>query len=141
MKNTKPLEDYKINTKIKLALLWTSLMSLYIYADYFELMTPGKLEKMMLLQTPVGPTSPGLLVIFSVLLIIPALMIAFSILLVPIINKWMNLLFGVLYSGISILIILSDIGSEWHNFFVLYNFVELFVLITILYQAWRWPKQ
>lgn len=136
-----PLEDYKVNIKITLALLWTSLMSLYIYADYFELMTPGKLEKMMLLQTPVGPTSPNILVIFSVLLIIPALMIVFSIILIPVVSKWMNLIFGFIYSVISILIIVSNIGSEWHNFFVLYNFIELFVLVTIIYKAWRWPKQ
>ena len=28
-----PLTDYRINVKIKLALLWSSLMLLYIYAD------------------------------------------------------------------------------------------------------------
>jgi hypothetical protein len=74
----KSLENYNINVKLKLALLWASLMFLYIYADYFELMTPGKLEKMMQLKTPMGPTSPDLLIIFAILLIIPALMIIFS---------------------------------------------------------------
>ena len=69
--------DYSINTKIKLAILWTSLMFLYIYTDYFQLMTPEKLEKMISLQTPMGPTSPDLLVIFSVILIIPTLMIGY----------------------------------------------------------------
>lgn len=136
----KTLENYEINVKVKLSLLWTSLMFLYIYADYFELMTPGKLENMMQLKTPMGPTSPNLLLVFALLLIIPALMIILSIFLAPGVNKWTNLIFGVLYATISILIIISSSDSDWHRFYVLYNFVELFVLITILWQAWNWPK-
>ena len=66
-------------------------MFLYIYADYFRLMTPGKLEAMMKLQTPMGPTSPGLLVTFSAILIIPALMTVLSIFLKPKINKGLNI--------------------------------------------------
>ena len=135
------LENYKINVKVKLALLWTSLMFLYIYADYFELMTPGKLESMMQLKTPMGPTSPDLLIIFALLLIVPALMIALSIFLSPPVNKWTNLVMAVIYAGISILIIISSIGSDWHRFYVLYNFIELVVLLTILWQAWQWPKK
>lgn len=135
------LEDYKVNVRVKLALLWASLMSLYIYADYFELMTPGKLERMIQLQTPMGPASSDLLVIFSLLLIIPALMIVFPVFLSPQLSKWMNLVFGVIYAVISILIIIYDIGSEWHRFIILYNFIELFVLTTILWQAWQWPSK
>ena len=134
------LTDYKIHVKIKLSLLWTALMFLYIYADFFNLMTPNSLEKMIQLETPVGPTTPGLLIIFSILLIIPALMIALSIFLKPIINKWLNIIMGILYAFISILIIVSDIGSEWHTFFVIYQFVELFVFAAIIWQAWNWPK-
>jgi Family of unknown function (DUF6326) len=139
--NGKALENYKINVKLKLSLLWASLMFLYIYADYFELMTPGKLEKMIQLKTPMGPTSPDLLLIFAILLIVPALMIVLSIFLAPVISKWANIIFGIVYAAISVLIIVSSIGSEWHRFYVLYNLVELFVLIAIIGQAWKWPYQ
>ncbi len=139
--STESLTNYRINTKIKLAFLWTTLMFLYIYADYFRLMTPEKLEKMMKLQTPMGPTSPGLLVIFSVILIIPALMIIISILLKPQINKWLNILIAFVYAGISILIIVSGINNEWQTFFVIFNFVEIIVFAMIISQAWRWPRE
>lgn len=140
MQNRPSLEDYKINVRIKLALLWTTLMSLYIYADYFDLMTPGKLEKMTGLQTPAGPTTPGLLITFSVLLIIPALMIFLSVFLTPWVIKVLNLLFGSIYAFISIVIIINEFRNPWHGFFVLYNIVELIVLGMILWQAWKWPK-
>lgn len=133
------LADYKINIKLKLALLWAALMSLYIYADYFNLMVPGKLKQMMDSQTPVGPTTPGLLITFSLLLIVPAIMIVLSIFLQPFINKWLNILFGLLYSIISILIIISGMGDSWETFFVLYNVIELIVLSTIIWQSWKWP--
>jgi hypothetical protein len=38
------LEDLKINVKIKLSALWASVMFCYIYADYFGLYRPGKLQ-------------------------------------------------------------------------------------------------
>ncbi len=138
--NPKSLTDYRINIKIKLAILWTALMFLYIYADYFRLMTPKKLEEMIKLQTPMGPTSPGLLVIFSVILIIPALMIFLSVFLKPQINKWLNIFVASIYACISILIIVSGIGNEWQTFFVIFNFVEILVFAMIISQAWKWPR-
>jgi hypothetical protein len=140
MNNKTVLEDIQINIKYKLAFLWTTLILLYIYADYFELMTPGKLEKMIALKTPVGPTSPQILISFSILLIVPALMVTLSIFLKPILSKWLNIIFSVFYGSISVLIIVSEFGSKWHEFYVLYNMVELIILITIFYQAWKWPK-
>ncbi|AWM12893.1 hypothetical protein DI487_02755 [Flavobacterium sediminis] len=138
--NSKSLIDYKINLKIKVASLWTALMFLYIYADYFRLMTPNKLEKMINLQTPMGTTTPKLLVIFSVLLIIPALMIFLSIFLKPQLNKWLNIIISSLYAIISILIIISSFGNEWQMFFVLFNIIELMLLILIMTLAWKWPR-
>ncbi|MEO2052818.1 MAG: DUF6326 family protein [Allomuricauda sp.] len=138
--SSKSLANYSINVKIKLAALWTSLMFLYIYADYFQLMTPNKLERMIDLKTPMGPTSPEILVVFSILLIVPALMIFLSVFLQPQINKWLNIIVAAIYMGISILIIASTIGDQWHTFYLLFNFVETIVFITIIIQAWKWPK-
>ncbi len=138
--NLKSLTNYKVNTKIRLASLWTTLMFLYIYADYFRLMTPEKLEKMMKLKTPMGPTSPSLLVIFSVILIIPALMIFLSVFLKPQINKWLNIVIAILYASMSILIIVSSIGNEWQTFFVIFNFIEILIFAIILTQAFKWPR-
>ena len=138
--SSKSLTNYNVNIKIKLAALWTALMFLYIYADFFQLMTPKKLEKMIDLQTPMGPTSPEILVIFSVILIIPSLMIFLSVFLKTQINKWLNICIAALYASMSILIIVSTLGSEWHAFYILFNLIEVFVFAMIIYQAWNWPK-
>ncbi|MBN3521047.1 hypothetical protein JYB62_13640 [Algoriphagus lutimaris] len=138
--SSRSLTDYNVNIKIKLAALWTSLMFLYIYADFFQLMTPKKLEKMIDLQTPMGPTSPGILVVFSMILIVPSLMVFLSVFLKPQINKWLNICIAALYASMSILIIVSTLGSEWHIFYILFNLIEVFVFAMIIYQAWNWPK-
>ena len=138
--SSKSLTNYNVNIKIKLAALWTTLMFLHIYADFFQLMTPKKLEKMIDLQTPMGPTSPEILVVFSVILIIPSLMIFLSVFLKTQINKWLNICIAALYASMSILIIVSTLGSEWHTFYILFNFIEVFVFAMIIYQAWNWPK-
>ncbi|HEY5689377.1 MAG TPA: DUF6326 family protein [Yeosuana sp.] len=138
--SSKSLTNYNVNIKIKLVALWTSLMFLYIYADFFQLMTPNKLEKMIDLQTPMGPTSPEILVIFSVILIIPSLMIFLSVFLKTQINKWLNICIAALYASMSILIIVSTLGNEWHTFYILFNLIEVFVFAMIIYQACYWPK-
>ncbi|WP_343486876.1 DUF6326 family protein [Allomuricauda sp. d1] len=135
------LNNPQVNIKTKLAMYWTSRMFLYIYADYFGLMVPGHLERMIAVETPVGPTTPGLLIVFSVLLIIPALMILGSVVLKPSINKWLNIVVGIFYAIISILMIVGDINNEWMAYFVLYQFVELGVFALIVVTAWKWPKE
>ncbi len=135
------LLDYKVNVRIKLSSLWATLMALYIYADYFQLMTPGTIEGMQSLESPVGPITPTLLVIFSVILIIPALMIFLSLSLPPAFAKWLNILFALSYAAISVLIIVADIGNAWQASFVLYNFIELFVMITAFIMALKWPRE
>jgi hypothetical protein len=138
--SSESLTNYNVNIKIKLAALWTALMFLYIYADFFQLMTPKKLEKMINLQTPMGPTSPEILVIFSVILMIPSLMIFLSVFLKTQINKWLNICIAALYANMSILIIVSTLGNKWHTFYILFNLIEVFVFAMIIYQAWNWPK-
>lgn len=140
-KEKNQLTNFHVNTKIRLAFLWATIMSLYIYADYFSMMTPNSIERMMDLQTPLGPTTPGILIGFSILLILPALMIPGSILLQPTFVKWLNIIFGLIYAIISVLLIILEISSQWMTFLILYQVVELFVFALIIRQAWYWPKE
>jgi len=140
-KNKNQLTDFHVNTKSRLAFLWATIMLLYIYADFFNLMTPNSIKSMMELQTPLGPTTPGILIGFSILLIIPALMIPGSILLQPTFVKWLNIIFAFIYAIISVLIIISDISNQWMTFFILYQVVELFIFALIIWHAWNWPKK
>jgi len=131
------LKDYKINIKLRLAALWTSLLFCYIYGDYFELYIPGKTQGILsgssMLATPVK------LLTASIVLLIPSLMIFASVLLKPFINKWLNIVIASLMGLITLLVGLVSF-SEWRIFYVIYAFVETIIAIIIVYQAWHWRK-
>ena len=41
------LEDVNVNVKIKLSVLWATLMFIYIYVDIFRFFQPGELEHIL----------------------------------------------------------------------------------------------
>ena len=138
MNHSNKLEDFKVNVKIKLAALWTSVMFCYIYEDYFELYVPKKLERIIsgdgLLNTPMKLFSA------SFVLIIPALMIFLSILLIPKLSRLFNIIFGTLYTAL-MLWIASNYSDKWLRFAVVFAIVESIITAIIVWYAWKWPRQ
>lgn len=136
--NRNNLEDEKVNIKIKLSALWASVTFLYIYGDYFELYVPKKIVGIIdgnsMLDSPVK------LFLASLLLAIPAMMICLSILLKPLLNKWLNIVFGIFFTAIMLLIAVTSI-SEWRAFYVFYAIVESVLTSLIVWTAFNWPKQ
>jgi hypothetical protein len=137
MKNT-VLEDFKINVKIKLAFLWASVTFLYLYGDYFELYIPGKTSSLINGSNLLN--SPAKLFLASLLLAVPALMVCFSILIKPRWNKWLNIIFGLFFTVIMLLIAVTSI-TEWRAFYVFYAILESILTSIIVWTAFNWPKQ
>lgn len=131
-----PLSDIKIDVKLKLAALWTSVMFLYLYADYFELYVPGKLQGMM--EGHVGPVmraTQGMLMGGAVMMAIPSVMIFLSVALRPRLNRWLNIVCGVLYTVIILM-------TMWRwAFFVVYGVIEIVLTGLVVWYAWTWPKE
>ena len=75
--STRSFEDFKINVKIKLSLLWTTVTLCYLYGDYFELYVPKKIVGLINGENILD--SPLKLFSASALLAIPALMVFLSI--------------------------------------------------------------
>jgi Family of unknown function (DUF6326) len=119
--------------RIKLAALWTSAMFLYIYADYFGLFVPGELQSMLKgIIGPLGNVTQGVMLGASVVMVIPSVMIFLSVALAPKPARWLNIVFGVLYT----LIILVTMW-RW-AFFVLYGVVEMTLTALVVRYAWNW---
>jgi len=138
MNHTNKLEDFKVNVKIKLSVLWTSVMFCYIYEDYFELYVPKRVERIIsgesLLNTPQKLFSA------SWVLIIPALMIFLSILLKPKLSRLLNIIFGTCYTAL-MLWIASNYSDKWLTFAVVFAIVESIITSIIVWYAWKWPRQ
>jgi hypothetical protein len=131
------LERYRLPVGIRLALLWTSLMFLYIYNDYFDMYSPGTIEGMAAGRIgPLGPATDAVLIGVAVLMAIPALMIFLSAALPPIASKWLKVVFGLAYTGIEALTL---IGSR--PFYQLIVVLEIVLSALIVWTALRWPRQ
>lgn len=129
-------EDIKVHVRFKLFALWTSVMFFYIYGDYFELYQPGKLQDMLSGRLPFGAISQGALLGMAAVMIIPSLMPFLSLVLPAAVNRWVNIVFGVIYSVIMIVVI----RGGWH-YYVLYGLIEITLTVLIVWYAWTWPRQ
>ena len=132
------LEEIKINLRVKLAALWTSVTLCYLYGDYFELYVPHKTEGLVngqnLLDTPIK------LLLAAVMLAIPALMVYLSVTLKPTICRLLNIVFGIFFTAIMLLIAVTSL-TDWRMFYVFLALVESFLTARIVIYAWKWPKQ
>lgn len=131
------LEDFKINIRIQLSALWTSVMFCYIYGDYFELYVPKKVEGLLNGQNMLD--SPAKLFLATLILTIPALMIFLSLILSPILTRWLNIGLGLFLTLFTLLVGISSL-SEWRTFYVFLSFLESILTIIIIVKALNWPK-
>jgi len=134
-RNAVAFEDIQVHVRFKLFALWSSLMFFYIYGDYFELYQPGKLQKMIAGSSPLGSISQGLLLGMSAVMVIPSLMPFLSLVLPVGVNRWMNIVFGAVYTVIMIL----AIRGGW-SFYIIFGLIEIALTVLIVWYAWTWPK-
>jgi len=130
------LQDYRPPVKIRLALLWASLMFLYIYNDYFTLFLPNVITHMSAGQMgPLGAISQPLMIGVSLLLSIPALMIFLSVALPTVLSRWLNVLLGLAYTAVEVL----TFASPWLFYKITVGF-EIALTLLIIWFALRWPR-
>lgn len=130
------LKDEKVSIKLKLAALWTSLMFLIIYLDYFHLYMPGKIADIQMGRVYVFDISQGFLMVALALVAVPAMMIFLSVSLPAIINRWANIIFAAL----NIPCILYNLAGEAWMHMVLGAVVQVILLSLIIRYAWKWPR-
>ncbi len=132
------LVDANIDIKFTLTAIWTSATLCYLYCDFFELYQPGKLQTMLSGQMgPLGQTTQGILLGVCIPLSVPALMIFFSISLPAKHSRIANLIFGVLFTLIMLVFLVSPRIWLYYKYFAV---VEVALTCTAVWLAWKWPK-
>lgn len=137
MKKTRAaLDDINIHVRFKIAALWTSVMFCYIYGDYFGLYKPGTLQGMLEGKMgPLGAVTQAMLLGTSVMLAVPGVMVFLTLALPPALSRWLNVIFGVVYTVIMIL----TMPGEW-AFYVFFGIVEVVLTGLVAAYAWTWPR-
>jgi len=132
------LENQKVNIKIKLAALWASVIFCYLYGDYYELYTPDKVNSLITGENVLD--SPTKLLIASIVMAIPSVMVAASIILKPKINRILNIFFGTIFTLMMLYIGIFSM-TEWYSFYVFLAFLESIITFLIVWYAWKWPRE
>ena len=86
-------------------------------------------------MAPLGAVTQGVLVGTSAMMAIPSVMIFLSVALKPNVNRWLNIIFGSLFT---VIILITMWG--W-AFYVFYGVIEITLTSLVVWYAWNWPKQ
>jgi len=114
---------------IKLAGIWVVVTLIYLYGDMFRVMSGDHAEQMKAMQF----TSPMWLGI-AVLMLIPILMVFFSLTLDQPVNRWANIIVAVGFFLLNLFSI-STYPSAYDKFLLVVSMV--FNVVTVWY-AWDW---
>jgi hypothetical protein len=67
-------------------------------------------------------------------------MVAISVFASPKLNQLLNMLFGLTFTLMMLLIGLFSL-TEWYSFYVFLAFLESIITFTIFWTAVKWPKE
>lgn len=133
----KVLEDAKVNVKLKISALWAAVMLLFAYGDIFGYFRTGFIQGVMAGTVAGNQINQVFMMGISVYVAIPSLMVFLSLVLKPQVNRWANIILGILYP---VTILLSCIGETWANYIFL-SILESVLLLLVVWYAWTWPRQ
>lgn len=138
-KSKQPLEDVRVNVKVKLTALWTAVMFLYAYADIQHLvLQPGSVDE--ILKGTIGgiQITPMFLFGAAVLMVIPSVMIYLSVALPARINRWTNLIVGSAYTLVTVITVFMP-PRAW-SYYYFYNVMEVVLTALVVWHAARWAR-
>ena len=118
------------NVGTRISTLWIVVMFTMVYADILSFITPGELQKMWDGSAGVHLT-PGLLLVFAILLEIPVLMIYLSRVLKPTANRWAN----TVAVAVTIMYVIGG-GSFNLPHYIFFAAVEIGCMAYIVWSVW-----
>src|SRR5665647_2115868 len=113
-----------------------SLMFLYLYNDVFGSFRQDQVEKVLSGEIGLNQVS---LFGAAILMAIPIFMIFLSLALPAKVNRRVNIIVGIAYAVVLVLVNLVP-GGTW-AYYAFYEILEAVFIALIVWYAWKWPKQ
>jgi hypothetical protein len=137
MKKTIELEDTKVSTKVKISALWIAILFIFAYVDIFAFYKPGMIAGIQAGKVFMFQITQTFVFLTTLYIVIPSLMVFLSLVLVPKVNRWTNIIVAIFYL---VTILGSCIGETW-AFYLFGSLVESILLGVIVWYAVKWPKK
>ncbi|RPJ21089.1 MAG: hypothetical protein EHM33_27015 [Chloroflexi bacterium] len=130
--NTSTTPAKKFDTKVLLSTLWIVVMINMLKADILSLYIPGAAEELARTSVSAGASIPQLMLVGAIMGEIGIAMIVMSRVLNHGINRWVNIVVGI----VTIAYIWGGMASYPHYIFI--ATVETLCLLLIVGFAWTW---
>lgn len=124
----------KLDTKILLSILWIVVMINMLKADILSLFIPGAAEELARTSASTGTPIPQLMLGGAIMMEISIVMIILSRVLKCGTNRWVNIIVSI----ITIVFVVGGGAAYPHYIFI--ATVEVFCLLLILWNAWKWKN-
>lgn len=129
-------EPAQVSVRVKLAVLWTSMLLVFAYVDLFSLYRPDNRADLAAGKLGGFTVNQAFLLGTTIYVVIPALMVSCAVILRPRVNRIVNTVVSSVYA---LTIVVGAIG-EW-GYYILGSAVEVALLAAIVHYAWNWPTR
>jgi Family of unknown function (DUF6326) len=126
----------RIDTRLKIAALWTATLFVFAYVDLFSLYRAdvrADLDRGRVFAFDVGQP---FLFLTTLYVVIPSVLIYLALVMPRSLSRTVNIVAAVLYA-------VTAVGSavgEW-GYYIFGSVVEAGLLAALVYHAWTWPER
>jgi len=131
------------NVKTKIAVLWLVFFCTMVTVPILELYLPGYVEDIIAGEAEGEPITAEVILLLAIIMVIPPVMAVLSITLKDSINRWANIIVGIVFAGL-VLVGLGEYLMKQDAYYaglMLVAIVEFVVAALIVWYSWKWPKQ
>jgi len=129
--------EAKVDTRLKLSALWTTVMFFYVYADLFAFFDPKALRQITDGTLLPFPITQSMMLGFAVMMSIPTIMIFLSLALKANQSRWSNIVVGVVYTLVAAYTLTMPSSLSYRYF----ECLEILCTGYIVWSACKWLAQ
>lgn len=131
------------NVQTKLAVLWLVFFCVMVVTPSLELYIPGFIEGLIAGEAMGSEITAGLILFLAVVMLIPPVMAVLSITLKYSINRWINIIVGVVFialSFVSPMTFLVD-PTAYSAYLILVAIIQIVDAALIAWYAYKWKPE
>jgi len=128
--------------KMKLAVLWLVFFCVMITMPTLELYLPDYIADIITGETGGIQITTELILLLAIVMLIPPVMAFLSFTLKGSINRWANIIMGIVLAILSLTFPIEYLAKQDAIYAgpILIGIVEFAVAALIVWYAWKWPK-
>ena len=135
--SSKSFEDVKVGVRCKIAALWIAMLFLFAYGDIFGFFRPGQIQEVIAGELSGMAITQVFLFAISLYIAVASVMVFFSLVLIPPVNRWTNIVLPNLY----VVSIMASAIGETSVYYWFLSIAESALLLLIVWYAWTWPRR